>query len=161
MICVICKHEWCWICKQEFPVHLSSCPNYGLYLEILAFQGIDSSLVMEGDETIHSNGWFMYSGSTGSLCLWLATSLFLLFLGVPCIIIFNVFITPVYMMAFLFSMCGIRRQNLNGHFWIITLLVLAFIILYVAIPVVFLVVTIPQLIFHLGKKFFEFKDLCR
>jgi IBR domain, a half RING-finger domain len=37
MICKLCNHEWCWVCKQDFPVHLSTCPNYHLYLEILAF----------------------------------------------------------------------------------------------------------------------------
>lgn len=31
MICPMCKHEWCWICKQDFPVHTPECPNFHLY----------------------------------------------------------------------------------------------------------------------------------
>ena len=37
MICQMCKHEWCWICKSDFPVHTSECPNYQTYLELLEF----------------------------------------------------------------------------------------------------------------------------
>lgn len=37
MICQVCKHEWCWECKEDFPVHLNTCSNYHLFLEILEF----------------------------------------------------------------------------------------------------------------------------
>lgn len=161
MICQLCKHEWCWICKQAFPVHLSSCPNYHLYLEILSFQGADASQILEGDDAIHPNGWFLYSGGTGGACFWVCSLLFLLILGLPSIVIFNLFVTPVYMLALLFSLCGFRRSSIDGRVCMITMIVFAFLLLYSAAPVVFLIVTLPQIVFHLAKKYHELKDLCR
>ena len=159
MICQICKHEWCWVCKEDFPVHQPECPNFYLYQELLAFQGMQMSF--DGDQSIHPNGWFMYTGATGSLCFWFVSVLFLFLVCIPCIVVFNILVTPVYMLALIFSIAGLSRSSLNGREWFIFLVVISFILLYSTIPIVFLMVTIPQLTFHLAKKLFEVRDLCK
>lgn len=117
--------------------------------------------VMEGDESIHPNGWFMYSGGSGSLCFWLSSMLFLLLVGTPCIVIFNVFVTPVYMLSLIFKCLGLDHHALKGRVWLVSFLVLAFIVLYVTVPIVLFLVTLPQLSFHFAKKMMEIKDLCK
>lgn len=156
----MCKHEWCWICKQAFPVHTSECPKYDQYLELLHFQGMENSM-LEGDESIHPNGWFMYSGGFGSIWFWFTSFIFLLLVGMPCIVVFNVFVTPVYMLSLMFKCLGLDSSAFKARFWLVSFLVIAFILLYSTVPIVFFIVTMPQLIFHLAKKVMEMKDLCK
>lgn len=35
MICNLCKHEWCWFCNEDAPIHTSECPFYPEYLKII------------------------------------------------------------------------------------------------------------------------------
>ena len=104
MICQMCKHEWCWICKQDFPIHLPECPNYQTYLELLEFQGLDE---FEGDEEISSTRWFVRTGGSGGIFFLLLSSLFLILVITPCIIIFNILITPVYMLSMIITYCRV------------------------------------------------------
>jgi hypothetical protein len=99
----------------------------------------------EGDETISENRWFAYEGGTGKLWFWLISTFFLLLIVIPSIIIFNVFITPVYMYALIVSKTGINfNQPINRRrFWIISVMVLFFILLYSTIPIIFFIVTVP------------------
>ena len=94
----MCKHEWCWICKSDFPVHTSECPNYQTYLELLEFQGLDN---FDGDEEINPGRWFSPTGSSGGLLFLLASTLFLVLVITPCIVVFNILITPVYIFSIL------------------------------------------------------------
>lgn len=63
--------------------------------------------------------------------------------GMPCIIVFNLIVTPVYMLSLIFTLSGIRRSSITGRFWIIAMIIIFFILLYAAIPIVFFMVTIP------------------
>lgn len=55
----------------------------------------------------------------------------------------------------------INRAMTRRRIWIITVMVLVFILLYVTIPIVFFLVTVPQVMFHIVKKGVEMKDLCK
>jgi hypothetical protein len=103
----------------------------------------------------------LYTGGSGGPCFWLASFLVLLVLGMPCIIVFNVFVTPVYMFGLLFWLFGVRRQRIDGRVCMMTVMGFTFVLLYSAVPIIFFIVTLPQLTFHFAKKYHELKDLCR
>jgi hypothetical protein len=75
--------------------------------------------------------------------------------------VFNIFITPVYMISLLSKCLNIQLNRIGRRWCLISVLVLFFIVLYVTVPVIFVIVTIPQLFFHLIKKIVELKDLCK
>jgi hypothetical protein len=89
------------------------------------------------------------------------SGLFLLLVGLPCIATFNVLVTPVYMLALIFKCFNLNHNAFKGRFWLVSFLVLVFIMLYSAVPLVFFLVTLPQVTFHIAKKVMEMKELCR
>ena len=101
------------------------------------------------------------TGETGNIFFYLLTVLFYFLVVIPCITVFNIFITPVYTLSLIFKCLHVRLHRLNRRFFLISLLVLFFIVLYVTIPFIFIIVTLPQLFFHFIKKIVELKDLCK
>ena len=156
MICQMCKHEWCWICKSDFPVHTPDCPNYQTYLELLEFQGLEE---FEGNEELSQGRWFARTGDFGGLCFMMMSTLFLIIVVTPCIVVFNVLITPVYIFSMFLTYCNVDRRFFVRNFWMTFITVFLFISLYCCIPITFIIVTIPQLTFHYVKKCHEIKDL--
>lgn len=103
----------------------------------------------------------MMTGETGSAFFYFVTILFYFLVVIPCITVFNIFITPVYTLSLIFKCLRVRLTHLNKRFCLISLLVLFFIVLYMTIPFIFVIVTLPQLFFHFMKKIVELKDLCK
>lgn len=101
------------------------------------------------------------TGETGNAFFYFVTVLFYFLVVIPCITVFNIFITPVYTLSLIFKCLSVRLTHLNKRFCLISLLVLFFIVLYVTIPFIFVIVTLPQLFFHFMKKIVELKDLCK
>jgi hypothetical protein len=151
MICQVCKHEWCWICNEDFPVHTSECPNYHLYLEILEFQGLS--------EEMHPSGWYSIEGRGGA-AFWIFSTLFLLIIALPLVIVVNVLLSPCYSLLILANCCGLDKSKYK-RWWGIILIIFLVIMLYVSVPVVFFMITIPQVVIFAGKKIFELKDLLK
>lgn len=150
MICKVCKHEWCWICKEDFPVHTPDCPNFQSYLDILEFQGI------QANDALHPSGWFLYGRRRGP-CFWIFSTLLLLILGLPVIIIVNVLLSPCYALFMIFKCCKIRRRSAKR----VLIGVFFGLLLYITAPIIFFIVTIPQVAIFAYKKILELKDLCK
>jgi hypothetical protein len=152
MTCQMCKHEWCWQCKEDFPVHTPQCPNYHLYLEILEFQGLQNV-------ELHPSGWYNY-GRRGSVIYWIFSMLFLLILALPTVIIINSLLSPCYSLMMIVSCCHINRTKFRT-WWGIILTLFVLILLYCSVPVVLVMVTIPQIVIFAYKKVLELKELCK
>lgn len=131
----MCRHEWCWICKEDFPVHLSSCPNYQQYLDILVFQGNDLQIAM------NSNMWYFKSSQRGSAIIWILTSLLLLLLGLPGIICFNLIATPCLVIAMIQNYH--RSKNRRTGKCCFAILIILGVFMYALAPVIFFIVTVP------------------
>ena len=153
MTCQICKHEWCWICKEDFPVHQPTCPNYYQYLEVLEFQGqIDF-------DRMDINMWFIRSTRSGFF-YWLGSVLFLLIIVMPLIILLNVLLTPLYVYFIAVNTFSINRRALRVWYKVIALIFL-FLLAYIFVPVIFFVLTLPQIFIFMVKKGKELKELCK
>lgn len=152
MICQICRHEWCWICKEDFPVHTPDCQNYPFYLEILEFQGLNP-------HDLDKTGWYNLEAFRGP-CFWIFSSLFLIILALPFIIAFNVILTPCYMMIIITNKCKLDKARFRKC-WCALITVFASIFLYALAPIVFFVITIPQIFIFARKKALELKMLCK
>jgi hypothetical protein len=85
----------------------------------------------------------MITGETGNAFFYFVTVLFYFMVVIPCITVFNIFITPVYTLSLLFKCLDVRLNRLNRRFFLISVLVLFFIVLYVTIPIIFVIVTLP------------------
>lgn len=155
MICQVCHHEWCWVCKEDFPVHLQHCPNYQMYLDLLEFQGLNHN------EWRHSTRWFFESGvKPRGFFFWLLTSLLLLLLAMPIAIAVNVLITPCLMLMVITARCP-NSSTVLRRCYMIPILILILLILYSLCPIVFLIVTCPQIFIYIALKCTELKNLCK
>jgi hypothetical protein len=154
MTCQVCKHEWCWICKQDFPVHLSSCANYHQYLEILNFQGNEIEIAM------NSNMWYFKSLERRSPLRFILLFFFLLLICLPLIIILNMFGTPCYVLTMYRNWRRSRSHN-RVNCCEMAVIIILFVFLYAFIPVVLIGITIPQIVFFTVKVCVEFGDLCK
>ncbi|CDW75180.1 ibr domain containing protein [Stylonychia lemnae] len=156
MICKICKHEWCWTCKEDFPVHTPECSNYQFYLEILEFQGLNNN---------DTDTWGWYNlGTRHGFTFWLCQLLLLLILGLPLLLLVNVALTPVYLLIMIQTCCSINKQKFKT-WWGVIITIFAFLLLYVGIPVIFFILTMPQIVIFTCKIFKELgmlmKNRCR
>lgn len=134
MICKICNHEWCWICKEDFPVHTPECPNYNFYLEILEFQGLN------GIE-VGSDAWYGI-GRRHGFFFWLGTFLLLLIVALPLMVAVNAVLTPCYMIIIIVTLCDISKSKMK-RWWGVILTIICGILLYLAVPVTFCIITMP------------------
>ena len=154
MICQMCKHEWCWACNEDFPVHTPECPNYHLYLEILEFQGLNG-------QEIHHEGWGWFnSGRRASALYWICSFFFLLIIALPLVVLINCLLSPCYTLVMLVSCLRIDRSRFRKCYCIFIVTFLA-LLLYVSIPVIFCLVTLPQIFIFAVKKILELKQLCK
>lgn len=152
MTCFLCKNEWCWECKQDFPVHTPQCAFYFKYLDILEFQGIEA-------HPEDGWGWYSIRGNSGPF-IFVAFLLLIVIFVLPSLIIVNILITPCYLLMMIRTCCKNCRSCFK-RWYCITMMVILGVFLYIGAPVIFLILTIPQIVIFAGKLIFELKDLIK
>lgn len=108
---------------------------------------------------LDSTGWF-HLGGRRTCCFWFWSFLFLLIFAMPLIVAFNMALTPCYLIIMVVKCCKIDKNKFK-NWWGVILTILISIILYVAVPVTFFLVTIPQIIIFGMKKLVELKHLMK
>lgn len=155
MICNLCKHEWCWFCNEDAPIHTSECPFYPEYLKIIQF--VDEAHSWDNFLIQHPS-WF-FQRRQENACHWFCT-LLLVILFLPLIIIANVLITPYYMTCIIENTC-LRFWNRQKKCLKCILVCTFFFVLYIFVPYTFLVITVPQIVVIITKKVRELFNLCK
>ena len=149
MICQMCKHEWCWICKADAPVHTETCPHYPQFLELLEFQGLGVDF-NNGEDFSNTKKWFL-RGRRASCLHWFLTVLALIIVVLPLMLVITIIATPILMFTIIGNCCKCNSKKIKLPL-LIMIYIATFGIMYAFIPFVLLAIVIPFIIIYVAKK---------